>query len=339
MNFNVEYLKEKISCLLMAHGLEQNQAVVTADCFVTADACGVKTHGLSVLRAHINKIDKGFYNLNPNIRIEKSTHAFAVVNSDNSIGPFSADFCMKLAVENAKKEGIYTVFSNNCNTYGPAFYYTKLAADEGLIGITCCNTPAAMAPWGSYEKLIGTNPFAAGIPGKKSGPVLLDFATSKVAKSKINQARLSGNQIPQDWALDINGNKTTDPLEAIKGVVLPMADYKGYGIALVIDMLSGVLSGAAYADGVNKFYSEDGKPMNVGQLFVAIDPQIIANDEFYSHVDEYIDKIHMCKSADGIAPLYPGERKNINYEKALLSGIEYSDSEAENIETLLKEIQ
>lgn len=338
MIFNVDYLKDKISSLLMAHGLEQEQARVTADCFVTADACGVKTHGLSVMRAHLNKIDKGFYNLHPNIRIEKSTHSFAVVNSDNSIGPFSADYCMKLAVENAKKEGIFTVLSNNCNTYGPAFYYTKIAADEGLIGITCCNTPAAMAPWGSYEKLIGTNPFAAGIPGNTLGPLLLDFATSKVAKSKINQARLAGKEIPQDWALDVNGNKTTDPIEAIKGVVLPMADYKGYGIALVIDILSGMLSGAAYADGVNKFYSEDGKPMNVGQLFVAIDPKIVENEFFYTYVDDYINKIHRCKSTDNTIPLYPGERKNINYAKAVKSGIEYSDTETENIENLLKEI-
>lgn len=339
MRLDIDCLKKNIAQLFVLHGLPQDQADAATDCYVTADACGIKTHGLAIMQSHLNKLDKGFYNSAPKIRIEKSTHAFAVVDSDNSIGPYSAAYCMKLAMENAKTEGVFTVFSKNCNTYGPAFYYTKLAADRNMIGITCCNTPAAMAPWGSYEKLIGTNPFAAGIPGLNQGPVMLDFATSKVAKSKINQARLSDKEIPDDWALDVNGNKTTDPLEAIKGVVLPMADYKGYGIALVIDMLSGLLSGAAYANGVNKFYSEDGKPMNVGQLFVAIDPKIVLSDEFYACVDDYIDKIHSCKTVNGIKPLYPGERKKKRYEDSLLNGIDYSDSEADKILTLLKEIQ
>lgn len=339
MKFNINELKKDIARLLKLHGLPEEQATTAADCYVTADACGIKTHGLLVLQSHLNKIDNGFYNLAPNLKLEKCTHSFAVVDSDNSIGTFSAVYCMNLAMQNAKKEGVFTVFAKNCNTYGPAFYYTKLAADENLIGITCCNTPAAMAPWGSYEKLIGTNPFAAGIPGRKEGPVLLDFATSKVAKSKINQARLAGEKIPDDWALDMNGNVTTDPIEAIKGVVLPMADYKGYGIALVIDMLSGLLSGAAYANGVNKFYTEDGKPMNVGQLFVAIDPRIVLSEAFYKGVDEYINKIHSCKTANGTPPLYPGERKMQNYKHALENGIDYSDSQAGKLLTILKEIQ
>ena len=339
MRFNIDDLKEKIVRLLVLHGLPKGQADAATDCYVTADACGVKTHGLAIMQSHLNKINEGLYNLNPKIEIEKCTHAFAVVDSDNSIGPYSASYCMKLAMEHAKQEGIFTVFSKNCNTYGPAFYYTKLATDHNMIGITCCNTPAAMAPWGSYEKLIGTNPFSAGIPGLKKSPVLLDFATRKVAKSKINQARMAENKIPEDWALDLNGNKTTDPLEAIKGVVLPMADYKGYGIALVIDMLSGILSGAAYADGVNKFYSEDGKPMNVGQLFVAIDPEIVLSNAFFGCVDDYIEKIHSCKTVNGIKPLYPGEQKKKHYEDSILNGIDYNDSEADTIFTLLKEVR
>ena len=121
-----------------------------------------------------------------------------------------------------------------------------------MIGITFCNSPAAMAPWGGYEKLIGTNPFAVSVPSASRGSILFDMATSKVAKSKINKARLSEKEIPDDWALDVNGNPTTDPLEAIKGVVLPMAEHKGYGLALSIDLIAGMLSGDAYIDKIHQ---------------------------------------------------------------------------------------
>lgn len=322
--------------ILVNSGLNTDGAKIVADCFVTADACGVFTHGVSVLASHVKKIKSGHYNISSDITIEKQSHAFTLVNSNNIMGPISAHECMNIAIENAKEEGVHTVFAKNANTYGPAFYYTKMATDKGLVGITFCNTPAAMAPWGGYEKLIGTNPVAVGIPGDKRGPILFDAATSKVAKSKIGKAMKNGEPIPDDWALDVNGNPTTDPLEAIKGVVLPMAEYKGYGVALVIDILSGLISGAGYSTSVNKFYSDDGAPMNVGQTFVAMDPQYILGDEFYCKVDEYINSIHSSKSVNERPPIYPGENKNKNYENSLVNGIDYDSSTIEMLNCLVE---
>lgn len=334
MIFDCLQIKKDVTQLLVSHNLPEKQAEIVADCFVTADAGGVFTHGISVLASHIKKIDSREYNLNPILTKEKETHSFCRMNCDNAIGPYSAYECMMLAIENAKAEGIYTVFANNCNTYGPAFYYTKLASDNGMIGITFCNSPAAMAPWGGYEKLIGTNPFAVSVPSASRGSILFDMATSKVAKSKINKARLSEKEIPDDWALDVNGNPTTDPLEAIKGVVLPMAEHKGYGLALSIDLIAGMLSGAAYSTGVGKFYSQDGKAMNVGQVFIAINPEIIADSDFYAQMDAYIDKIHQCKPLEGQKIYYPGERKQLNINKAEKHGIDYDDATVAMLNTL-----
>lgn len=323
----LDYLQTKkdVSEILNAHNLPKNQADIVADCFVTADAGGVYTHGISMLASHIKKIDNGEYNLYPKFEKEKSTHSFCRINCDNAIGAFSAYKCMMTAVNNAKNEGIYTVFANNCNTYGAAFYYTKYASDNGMIGITFCNSPAAMAPWGSYEKLIGTNPFAVSIPSKSRGSILFDMATSKVAKSKINQARINGSEIPDGWALDVNGKPTTNPIEAIKGVVLPMAEHKGYGLALSIDIIAGMLSGAQYSTGIGKFYSVDGKAMNVGQVFIAINPEIVMNRDFYSLMDDYIDKIHNCQPLENQTVYYPGERKQLNIKKAMDVGIDYDN--------------
>lgn len=322
----LDELKNRIADALVYNGLGDEQAKVLADSFVIASACGVETHGVSMLPAYVKKLNNNEFNVNPNVNVIKQTGAFAIVDSDNAVGAFSATKCMDLAIENAKRQGIYTVFAKNSNTYGPAFYYTKQASDQGLIGVTFCNTPTAMAPWNSKTKLFGTNPFAISIPSKSQGTVMFDMATSKVAKSKINKARLAGEKIPNDWALDTEGNPTTDPLEAIKGLVLPMAEYKGYGLAMVIDIVAGLLSGAGFMNGVNRFYSDDGKGMNVGQVFVAIDPRIVMDDNFYNEMDNYIDTIHNSEPIGDNTVYYPGERKLNSLNKALEYGIEISDS-------------
>lgn len=334
--WTIEALEQRIQALLIAHGVPEDQSESVAKCFVMADACGIHTHGISILPAHIERIQRGAYNLSPRFNEIKKTHAFARVDSDNALGPCSAKHCMEMAIENARLEGMFAVYSMNCNTYGPAFYYTYLAAIQGMIGITFCNTPAAMPAWGGKEALLGTNPLAIAIPGNEKGPILLDMATSKAAKSKINEARLAGESIPEGWALDQNGHVTTDPEEAIKGLILPMAEHKGFGLALCIDILAGVLSGAAYSTDVKKFYSQESGCMNVGQVFAAIDPRIVLSDEFYDKVDDYITRIHRTAALPGQTPRFPGELKLSHYEKAKRQGIEFDAGAAEKILEMLK---
>lgn len=323
--------------ILERKGLRGTEADALVNALISADKHGVHTHGLSVFTSHVDRIDRGGYKLGTEPLIEKDCPAFMTVDARNTIGFYSAKFCMGHALDKAKEAGIYTVFCRNCNTYGAAFYYTKMATDNHMIGITCSNGPSAMAPWGGYEKMLGTNPLAVGIPGDKEGPILFDMATSVVAKSKINEARKKGESIPDGWALDSQGNPTTDPIEAIKGVVLPMAGPKGYGLSMTIDILAGVLSGAAYLNNVGRFYSEDNSSMNVGQVFTAINPELILTAPFCPMVDDYIRSIKESKST-GDYVHFPGERKLREFAVNSKNGIELTESTIDDINDLLRKI-
>ena len=164
------------------------------------------------------------------------------------------------------------------------------------------------------------------MPAHFETPFILDMATSAVAKSKINQAVKDGlTSIPFGWATDQNGNPTDDPKEALKGLVLPMAGAKGYGLAMAIDIISGLLSKANYLDNVGRFYSSDNKCMNVGHTFIVIDPVKIYGADFYDQMDAYLKKVKQSQKADNQEIFIPGELNNIRYERALCEGIEISD--------------
>lgn len=311
------YIEEKATIIreLTAVGVKQEHAEVIGDCFATADEYGVTSHGINILPSHVDKVKRGGYNLNPSLEIVRQTVAFAVVDGDNAFGPVSADFCMRLAVENAKEVGVYQVFSKNNNTIGPAFYYPLKAAEDECIGVIFSNSPAQMAPFGGKEKLLGTNPFSAVIPVPGGSPIIIDMATSVVAKSKFKQYKDAGKQLPDGWALNENGLPTNDPDEGMKGLVLPMAGFKGYGIAMLIDIIGGLVSGAAYLNNVGRFYSDDNKGMNVGFSCIAIDPKIVMGEMYGKAMTEYVKTVRESKRC-GEGPIcMPGDDRLSFYNK------------------------
>lgn len=328
-------VKKSLIELLEKINLKKDDAETIIDCYLEADLCGVHTHGIKVLPAHIDKIINHVYNTNPKMKIEKSGASFSVINGDNSIGPISACYGMKLAINEAKEKGIYYVFSNNNNTLGPAFYYNNLALEQEMIGITMTNSPAAMAPTNGKTKLFGTNPIAISIPAKRENSIILDMATSTVAKSKIKEALDENKRIPLDWATDIQGNPTDDPEKAIKGLILPMSGYKGYGLAMMIDIFAGMLSNATCLDKVGKFYGND-NCMNVGFTFIAINPKLIYGENFLEEVDEYIKKIKNSENVDGKRIMIPGENRIEQREVSLKQGIEIEEKVVEQLEELIK---
>ena len=316
----LQELKSLVCDALCAVHMPEPHATQVADCLAESDACGVASHGVATLPAHISKIKGGHYNLNPSFASIRNGPAFDVIDADTAIGFVSGAHCMNRAIDGCRQTGIFTVFSRNSNTYGAAFYYPQLAAQHGLIGITASNSPAAMAAWNGTEKLFGTNPFAAAIPCEKADPIIFDMATSKVAKSKIKKAADENRPIPDDWALNSEGLSTTDPSQAIDGFMLPMDGYKGYGLALTIDILAGVLSGAAFLNNVGKFYNDDEKGMNVGQIYIAIDPVQVYGEAFYQKMDDYIQTV--ISSGDSHTRVrLPGQRKAANRKDSIQQGI------------------
>ncbi len=313
-----KYIEEKETIIreLTAVGVSPIHAEVVGDCFATADEYGVTSHGINVLPAHIDKVKRGGYNLTPSLEIVRQTAAFAVVDGDNGFGPVAADYCMRLAVEKAKEVGVFQVFSKNNNTVGPAFYYPLKAAEQGCIGILFSNSPAQMAPFGGKEKLLGTNPFSAVIPVSGGDPIIVDMATSVVAKSKFKLYKEAGKQLPDGWALDENGRPTNDPEAGMKGLVLPMAGFKGYGIAMLIDLISGLVSGAAYLNNVGRFYSTDNKCMNVGFCCIAIDPKVVLGGGFDTAIAEYVKTVRNSERS-GDAPIsMPGDDRLAFYKRS-----------------------
>lgn len=293
--------------LLVENGVKRQDAEVIIECFETADLYGVKTHGLLMLNSHLERIKRGGYNLNPSLNIIRQTDAFALVDGDNGIGPIIADFCMKYAVDKCRTSGIYTVLSRNNNTFGPAFYYPLKAAEEGMIGFICSNSPAQMAPVGGREKMLGTNPFAAVIPVPDSDPIIIDMATSIVAKSRFKEYKENGLPLPTGWALDENGDSTTDPDKAIRGLVLPMAGYKGYAIAMLIDIIAGALSGAAFLNRVGRFYDSSNQSMNVGFYVVAINPELVFDGDYENVITEYVDILRKSSAKANCKITLPGD--------------------------------
>lgn len=318
LHLSIEEISGKLTSLFAEAGLSEVDAEIISKNLILTEAGGIESHGIRMVLPHLKRVKEGKYNLTPSMKVLNSSPSFTVVDADNGVGMYTATKAMEIAIDEAEKYGMHTVFSRNANTFGAAFAYTKMASDKGLIGVAFSNSPAAMAPWGGKKPLIGTNPISIAIPGEQEGPILFDMASSKVAKSKIGIAQKLGEDIPEGWALDKDGNPTTDPNCALSGTVLPLAEHKGYGLALCLDVLSGVISGAAFADTVNKFYNSEQTQsgMNVGQTFIAIDPKQVLGSEFYQKMDTYIRKIH---SEENVR--YPGEGTVRNLKKSIRDGI------------------
>lgn len=303
--------------LLCENGVKKGDAEIVADCFATADVFGVTTHGISILPSHIERIKRGGYNLSPSLTVEKQTGAFAVINGDNAIGPVSAKYCLDFAIEKAQESGMYTVFGKNNNTFGPAFYYSLKAAEKGCIALVTSNSPAQMAPYGSNQKMLGTNPFSAIIPVPNAEPIIIDFATSVVAKSKFKEYANKGLKLPDGWALDVNGQPTNEPEEGMKGLILPMAGFKGYGISMLIDILAGLMSGSAYLGHVGRFYSEDNSCMNVGFCITVIYPHIVFGDQFDEIISQYVKELRESKKIGDGNVVLPGDDR-VAFKNSLL---------------------
>lgn len=318
--FDFESEKRKVIGALKENGLDTTQAETVADCIATADLYGVTSHGCAVLSAHIDRLNRGGYNLHPAFKIVRETPSFAVIDGDNAIGFVSAVYCMKYAINRAKTNGVFTVFSRNNNTFGPAFYYSLKAAEKGCIAFICSNSPAQMAPIGGKEKMLGTNPFSMVIPVPESDPIIVDMATSVVAKSKFKEYKVANKPLPDGWALDKNGNPTNDPDEGIQGFVQPMAGFKGYCISMLIDIMSGVLSGAACLNEVGRFYSEGNDGMNVGFYITAFSPEIICGDDYSVRIKEFVNLLRTSVAAEGSSVCLPGDdritvrKRNNRYE-------------------------
>ncbi|MCI7302550.1 MAG: Ldh family oxidoreductase [Clostridiales Family XIII bacterium] len=316
-----------VADLFQAAGTTRENAQMVADVLIRADLRGIKSHGVSRIPIYIKRMEMGLVNSRAEIRILHETPVSAVIDGGYGLGQITATKAMKLAIEKAKTCGVGMVCMNKSHHYGIAAFYSQMAAEENMIGFSCANTTALMAAPGGASKAIGNSPFSFAFPAKEEMPVIFDAACSAVAQGKIIVANINGQKIPDNWALDCEGNPTTDPAEALKGFLLPMAGPKGYGIAVVMEILSGVLSGSDTGIHLGSIYNDLENPQDCGNFFMAIDLKAFGDPEaFKERMDGYIQDMKNGKKAKNTKEIFmPGEIELKKEIQAKKDGIEIED--------------
>ncbi|HEY0910768.1 MAG TPA: Ldh family oxidoreductase [Bradyrhizobium sp.] len=289
-------------------GMPEADALLAADTLVQADLWGHQSHGVMRLSWYVGRLKAGVCDPVAKPELAVDAGAIAVMDGKDGMGQVLTARAMDEAIRRARLHGIGAVALRNSNHFGTAMYFTLMAARAGCIGFLSTNASPAMAPWGGKRKTVGTNPWSWAAPAGGQPPMVLDIANTGVARGKIYLARQKGVPIPEGWAINAAGAPTIDPAEAIDGIILPMAQHKGYAIAVMMDMLSGVLSGSAFGAAVHGPYQTE-RRSGAGQFMIALNIaafQPLA--EFGERMERYIAELKAVPLAQGFEEIvYPGE--------------------------------
>ncbi|EDL65584.1 Ldh family oxidoreductase [Bacillus sp. SG-1] len=299
---------EKYCSDVLQKSLPKNESEIIAKSLVDADLLGVHSHGVSRLTDYLKRMEEGLIECKTEINLVNDSNTTALYDANNGWGQVVSNLAMEQAIEKALKHGTGFVGVKNSNHFGTASYYTRMAAEKGCIGIAMTNGSAIMVPFGSMEPSLGTNPLSISIPvGQGKDPVMLDMATSNVARGKIILANKNNESIPEGWAITKDGKQTTDAKEALEGFVLPMGP-KGSGLAIIIDILSGVLTGALFGADIPKMYG-DPDPQRLGHFFGAINvDNFVGKEEFYKNMEKKVKETVESKPSEGFDRVFmPGE--------------------------------
>ena len=313
----IKTLRLKLIRIFVKHKLSKKHSETCADYLIRAELLEAKSHGLSRLKMYCDRLKKKVINPKPNIKIKKISSSISHIDANNSIGFVSANIGISEAITNAKRSGIGFVGIKKSGHFGLSSFYAEQAVKKNLIVICLTNAPPAIAPFGAKKSLFGTNPICFGVPTGKI-PFILDMSTSIINRGKIRHAYKFGKKIPYGVALNKHGKVTTNAKEALKGTQLPIAGYKGSGLAWMVDILSGVLKGSSHGGKTKDPFSDFTGPQNVGHLFITIDPKIFIGANFIKEIKKNISIVKKLPKVKGFkAILYPGERKNKIYKKNL----------------------
>ena len=316
-----EILKKEIIKIFRKHGLNNKHASISADALINAELVGAYGHGLSRLKMYCDRIKKKLINPNPKIKIKKISPSISQIDANNSIGFVAADLAIKTAIYNAKQTGIGMVGVKNSGHYGLSGYYAEQATKKNLIAMIYTNAPPAIAPHGSLKTLFGTNPICFAAPIRSKIPFILDTSMSVINRGKIRVAARNNKRIPESVALDKFGKPTTDAKKALSGVQLPIASFRGSGLAWMVDILSGVLTGSNHAGRVKDPFDDFSGPQNVGHLFIVFKSNLFVKN-FNKRIKENVRKVKKLPKIKGVKEIvYPGENKfkrfNINKNKRI----------------------
>ena len=304
-------------------GLSPAHARQVAQSMIMADLRGVGTHGVIRSGGYIERFRTGLVNPRPEPRLA-STYPWAVaMDADNAMGAVAANLAMDVVLSRAERLGVGGATVKRSNHFGAASVYALQAVEAGCIGIVLSPASRSLAPFGSMEPMFGTNPIAVAIPAGRHHPWVLDMATSIAARGHIRVAARRGEPIPEGWALDAEGRPTTDAAAALKGVMLPFSGPKGSALAMMVDVLGGVLSGSAFAGEIRDMTQDFTAPQDVGHFFLALKVDAFMPEaEFAARMEEEIRRLKALRPAAGFDEVcYPGEREARLAERRRAEGI------------------
>ncbi len=310
-------LRSKLVKIFTKFELSKKHSKICSDYLIKAELLNAPSHGLARLKMYCDRIKKKLINPKPKIKIKKINSSVSYIDADNSIGFIAADIGIKQAIINSKKTGIGLVAVKKSGHYGLSSFYAEQAVKKKLIVFCFTNAPPALAPYGAKKSLFGTNPICFGVPTGRA-PFILDTSTSMINRGKIRRSSKLGMRIPYGVALDKFGNITTNANKALKGSQLPIATFKGSGLAWMVDILSGVLTGSSHSGKTKDPFDDFSGPQNMGHLFITINPKIFIGKNFLKEMKLNISRIKRLPKIKGFKSiLYPGERKNKTYKKNL----------------------
>ena len=304
-------------------GLDEEAASLTARGLVLADLRGVWSHGVARVSLYAERLRRDLINRHPVIDVTRPAGAIAHLDGDNGVGFLVATRAVDLAMELAESAGVGIVGVRRSGHYGMAAFYALRAIERGFMTFVYTNASPAMPPWGGRKPMLGTNPYCVGIPGGGRGDVVIDMACTMTARGKLKFAAQRGESIPLGLALDEEGKPTTDGAAAFRGTVLPFGGHKGSALALQLDILCGVMTGAAFAGGVrNPFTGLDG-PQETGHFFLAMRPDIfLGTAAWRQRMDDLVQELKTTPRADGVDEvMLPGEMESRTEARRRKEGI------------------
>jgi LDH2 family malate/lactate/ureidoglycolate dehydrogenase len=336
-------LGRQIAAIFRAWGMPEEQIEVTVGIMLEADLTGIDSHGAAMLQLYDQQRAAGKIEMNPVVRVVRDGPTTALVDGGGGLGHYPSSIAMDLAIRKAKETGVGVVTVRRSNHYGAAGVYARRAAEQGLIGMSTTNvhTPSVVPTFSSVS-MFGTNPIAFAAPTRRNPPYVFDMATSTAALGKFKLAAMAGKSLPEGWAVDEAGAPVTDPKQGIRqrrltplGVSREMGGHKGYGLAMMVEILSATLPGAAFAP-VRNARDPGAAKFNVGHFFLALDPTCFRDEgEFEDDLDDMIDALH---AAPPVAPNQPvlvaGDPEHVMRARREAEGIPLPDDLVGDIRTI-----
>ena len=316
-------LQALAAAALAGLGLPRADAQDCARILVLGDLFGVHTHGVSRIESYGERLDLGGIAARPDIRVERVAPTIAKVDGGNGVGPVVGYRALEAAMAMARESGTGIAFARGSNHFGAVGPYNFIAAESGFASIIGSNSTTTIAPTGGREARLGNSPLGFGVPNPGGRPLILDMAMSVVARAKIRNALKGGQPIPDTWATDKAGVPTTDAQAALDGFLQPIGGYKGYGLALVVDLFAGLLSGAAYLTHVQSWSDAPGKPQDLGHFFFLIDSRRLGPASLLEgRMADFAQILHSTPASDPSRPvLLPGENEMNHLERQRREGI------------------